>query len=617
MELRLVKSLWGVTPPSTFDGWIELLTRYESEGYHGIEAITLTYLPEYDPNFLPALKSTNLFLLPQIHTSGGYLKEDGNYVYSSSLKVDDHLTSLKDHLDKLNTFVKAGDNPTGVNIPIVNVHSGHDFWSKSEATAFYKTTQTFLPLYPFKIVHETHRQRYLFSPRNYYDLSIPININADLSHWACVCERLFNNECNDEFFINEVLEKLKGKCEMIHARIGHGQGTQIYGGEEWKEEIEEHAKWWDIIWESQRSRNLDFSYVTTEFGPHPYAQHTSESLLDSTNTWMKNFIISRFSKASPPSIPPPLTPPSLLVIPPSLIRSKATFSLALSSASLAFKSLNVSQSPLPLQLKFPERLGETCIKPGHIKDQPYFAVKVASGFQKNKEEGYPTGSGVIMVFDAKTGTPKAVLDDKGYLTDLRTAGAVVLSASALTSSDERTECCVIGCGVMASLIIEMLSSLLKISSFKCWSRTSSNVIKMVDELRDKGINVTPSSTSSEACRGCDLIITTTCATEPIIQGLERYENVTVIAMGSDTPGKRELGDEVMSKAFEEGKVYGDVKGNVMKLGECQYHSNNEGKVMELKDGLERGREGGEFIVVDLTGTGVQDAAIASMVMEAF
>ena len=62
-----------------------------------------------------------------------------------------------------------------------------------------------------------------------------------------------------------------------------------------------------------------------------------------------------------------------------------------------------------------------------------------------------------------------------------------------------------------------------------------------------GINVTPSSTSSEACRGCDLIITTTCATEPIIQGLERYENVTVIAMGSDTPGKRELGDEVMSK----------------------------------------------------------------------
>ena len=75
--------------------------------------------------------------------------------------------------------------------------------------------------------------------------------------------------------------------------------------------------------------------------------------------------------------------------------------------------------------------------------------------------------------------------------------------------------------------------------------------------------------------------------------------------------------ERLYSAFEEGKVYGDVKGNVMKLGECQYHSNNEGKVMELKDGLERGREGGEFIVVDLTGTGVQDAAIASMVMGAF
>ena len=97
------------------------------------------------------------------------------------------------------------------------------------------------------------------------------------------------------------------------------------------------------------------------------------------------------------------------------------------------------------------------------------------------------------------------------------------------------------------------------------------------------------------------------------------DDVVIVAVGSDTPGKRELGDEVMEAALEGGNVVGDTRENVFKLGECQWIRGKGGreKVVTLGDvvmGKVKLREGG-IKVVDLTGAGAQDAAVAGKVME--
>jgi len=647
MNLRLIKSTWGAVQPidgeSIDEYWQKLLSRYKAEGYYGVEAIGLTYLDagSGQPNmtFLNKVKEAGLVLVPQVHTCGGHLTSSG-YVYCSSRSVDEHVASLEAQLGQLKAVAEV------VPVPIVNVHSGHDSWGgEAEALAFFERALDVGSSSGFKVVHETHRQRTLFNPYVFSRLAGAeslgaLRVNADLSHWVAVCEHLFDPEGEPErdSFWPEVLEKLGETCDMIHARVGYDEGPQIPVPESpaFKAAIEKHLGWWEKIWEAQRKRGLEEVFVTTEFGPYPYAAlGTSDERLDEINTWMKDRVLERWNGtvSAPAALsPPPSAGPSpLRVIDATAIRAKVTHEIAYDAAVLAFKALSndQAQSPTPVQLAFPAREGETCIKPGYVEGAGYYAVKVASGFQKNKDEGRPSGSGVIMVFDAKYGSPSAVLADNGYLTDVRTAAAVVLGAKSLTlTAGGKVDVGVIGCGVMAQLIIEMLSGIMgkTLGGFRCHSRTRQNVLAMVDRVESScGVKVKACESAKECVEGCGLVVTTTCAKSPVLSlsdfGEGGGKGVTIVAMGSDTPGKREISQDTLQRIFEGGgKVFADTVDNATKLGECQYWKQERSRIGLLGDivtGKVPGREADEMILVDLTGTGVQDAAIASVVMGAF
>ena len=141
---------------------------------------------------------------------------------------------------------------------------------------------------------------------------------------------------------------------MIHARIGHSQGPQIFNtSEEWREAVKVHLEWWDVIWSGQRDRGLELSYVTTEFGPDPYVRNMSEEELDDINTWMKDIIIKRFEGDK--ALPPVLRSEGLKVINEYQIKEICNYEIAVDAAEFAFKNLSKSQSPVPIQLSFPER----------------------------------------------------------------------------------------------------------------------------------------------------------------------------------------------------------------------------------------------------------------------
>ena len=52
------------------------------------------------------------------------------------------------------------------------------------------------------VAHETHRRRLLWNPWQARDLmkAVPeLMVNADLSHWVCACERIFDENTSDEW----------------------------------------------------------------------------------------------------------------------------------------------------------------------------------------------------------------------------------------------------------------------------------------------------------------------------------------------------------------------------------------------------------------------------------
>ena len=70
-------------------------------------------------------------------------------------------------------------------------------------------------------------------------------------------------------------------------------------------------------------------------------------------------------------------------------------------------------SPPPGMLQLDDPKGECHIKYGHLDGSDTFVIKIACGFYENPKIGLLANSGMMLVFDAKTGVPICILDDKG------------------------------------------------------------------------------------------------------------------------------------------------------------------------------------------------------------
>src|SRR5256712_4556403 len=98
---------------------------------------------------------------------------------------------------------------------------------------------------------------------------------------------------------------------------------------------------------------------------------------------------------------------------------------ALPAVRDAFVRMARGEAILPgvIHLDIPKSGAEAHVKGAHLQGSRSFTIKVASGSYANPDRGLPTGSGIVLVFDATTDFPQAVLFDNGYLTNLRTGAA--------------------------------------------------------------------------------------------------------------------------------------------------------------------------------------------------
>src|SRR5262249_35245446 len=93
------------------------------------------------------------------------------------------------------------------------------------------------------------------------------------------------------------------------------------------------------------------------------------------------------------------------------IRDLVSMSEAIEAMENAFAAYSKKEANVPLvvHLDVPERQGEIHIKAGHIRSSSDWVLKVASGFWQNRQQGLPVSSGMLMVFSAETGFPRAAL----------------------------------------------------------------------------------------------------------------------------------------------------------------------------------------------------------------
>jgi ornithine cyclodeaminase len=261
--------------------------------------------------------------------------------------------------------------------------------------------------------------------------------------------------------------------------------------------------------------------------------------------------------------------------------------------------------------------GDVHIKYGYISGDDYYVIKIASGFYENHKLELPTGDGLMLVFNQKTGQLEAILIDEAYLTDIRTAVAGAIAAKYLAPSNvERIG--IVGTGTQARLQLEYLAPITSCREVLAWGRSEDKLDTYKRDMAAQGFNIETTTDAGKIMASCKLIVTTTPATEPILTG-QAQPGTHISAIGSDTHDKQELDAEILRQAdlvvadsivqcLERGEIH-----QAMKTGAI-----SESELVELGNiiaGDAPGRTSDEQITIaDSTGVAVQDIQISKAVL---
>jgi len=286
-------------------------------------------------------------------------------------------------------------------------------------------------------------------------------------------------------------------------------------------------------------------------------------------------------------------------------------------AFLALATKDVAMPPI-LRLDIPEHRGEVDVKTAYVPGLDGFAIKISPGFFDNPKLGLPSTNGLMVLFSTRTGLVDAVFLDNGYLTDVRTAAAGAVAAKHLSRPDSRVAA-IFGAGVQARLQLEALTLVRPIAEARIWARDPDRAQAVAAKLSDElGLAVHAEAAPEAAVDGADIIVTTTPAAEPILRADWLSPGQHVTAMGSDAEHKNELDPAILARA----DLYvADSLAQTRRLGEL-HHAIAAGAVAAdavfpelgaVIAGRAPGRPSAAAITVaDLTGTGVQDTAIATL-----
>jgi ornithine cyclodeaminase len=283
---------------------------------------------------------------------------------------------------------------------------------------------------------------------------------------------------------------------------------------------------------------------------------------------------------------------------------------ALAAIEAGFRRYSAGQVQVSsvLHLAFAEPPGDCHVKAAAVAGDEVFVVKLATGFYRNPELNLPSSNGFMAVLSARTGELLALLHDQGHLTDQRTAMAGAIAARAILREGSRT-LGILGAGTQARLQAKLLKRRLGLDSVLIWARNSKRASGLASEVRGEAVSL------EDLCARADLIVTTTPSTEPLLASVMIRPGTRIVAVGADSPGKRELDPRILAR----GRVVVDSIAQCVDHGEAGWAVRagliDPTGLIELGTLLETpvAFAPEEIVVADLTGVAIQDFEIAKSV----
>jgi ornithine cyclodeaminase/alanine dehydrogenase-like protein (mu-crystallin family) len=236
-------------------------------------------------------------------------------------------------------------------------------------------------------------------------------------------------------------------------------------------------------------------------------------------------------------------------------------------------------------------------------------LKWISSFPGNPARGLPTVMGVVVLSDATTSEPLALLD-AGAVTALRTGAVAAVAAGALAPADPST-CGIVGCGLHGAWAGRCLAAAGRDAGV-CHDPRDEAASALAAELGGGW-----RAGSLEDALGCDVVTCLTPGSAPVVRRDDLRPGMLLNMLGADGPGKAEAEIDAVAacalycdewaQASHGGELTGAVGSGLVRREDVT----DLGAVLA---GEAPRPDGTRAVLFDSTGLAIQDLAVAAAVL---
>lgn len=305
------------------------------------------------------------------------------------------------------------------------------------------------------------------------------------------------------------------------------------------------------------------------------------------------------------------------------VQKALPMSQAIEAVKDAFAQLWAGQADVPLRtsLDVPHHHGVTLFMPAYLHDDDAMALKIVSVFNDNPSKGLPLIHALVIVVDAESGAPEAVMDGT-YLTALRTGAASGAATDVLAREDAHVAA-IFGAGAQGRTQLEAICAVRPIEEVWVCDIEREKAERLAEDMSKvlaPSLNV--AKTPAQALRRADVVCTATTSSTPVFDDADVQPGTHINAIGAYTPQMQEIPPETVLRA----KVVVDHhQAALAEAGDLlipieQGLMSAEHIYAELGEIITGGRAGRETVdeitLFKSVGVAVQDVAAARAALEA-
>ena len=314
----------------------------------------------------------------------------------------------------------------------------------------------------------------------------------------------------------------------------------------------------------------------------------------------------------------------LRVLNASEVRAALPMAVAIEAMKDAYRqlSLGLADAPLRSRIDIPDQDAAALFMPAFLSQTGDLAVKVVSIFPRNAERGLPTLHALVVVLDAATGRPAALLEGSS-LTALRT-GAGSGAATDLLARPEARVGAVFGSGGQARTQLEAICTVRPLERVWIVGRDRAKAEAFAREMAGQGPiprDVRVADEPSQAVSQADVVCTATTSSTPVFDGNDLRPGAHVNAIGGFTPRMQEVDAVTVQRA----RVFVDSRAAALAEAGDLIEPIRQGVIPsdwivgelgEVVAGAVAGRRSPEEITLfKSVGVSVQDAVAAARALE--